>query len=175
MPGDIVVRESRSDDAAALEKLYPEAFPNEDLLPVVRALLSEGPAVLSLVATAGQTLVGHVAFTTCSVEGSSQRYAMLAPLAVTPGRQRQGIGSALVREGLRRLEAGGTAQVHVLGDPAYYGRFGFTADEDVAPPYPLPPEWKGAWQVLRLRDDAPPARGTLTVPPLWRQPALWAP
>lgn len=175
MRSDIVVRENRPDDAAAFERLYAEAFPDEDLLPLVRALLNEGPAVLSLVALAGGTPAGHVAFTSCGVEGSAQKHALLAPLAVMPTRQRQGIGSTLVREGLPRLKADGAAQVHVLGDPAYYGRFGFAPDEDVAPPYPLPPEWREAWQALRLRDDLPPARGTLTVPPPWRQAALWAP
>lgn len=175
MAGSIVVRESRPAEGAALERLYAEAFPDEDLLPLLRALLSEGQGVLSLVATANGALAGHVAFTTCSVVGSEDRHALLGPLAVTPGRQRQGIGSALVREGLRRLEAGGAAQVHVLGDPAYYGRFGFVSDEDVAPPYPLPPEWQGAWQVIRLRGEVPPPRGTLAVPLLWRRPALWAP
>jgi putative acetyltransferase len=51
----------------------------------------------------------------------------LAPLAVTPARQRQGIGSQLVREGLRACAAAGHRIVVVLGHPAYYPRFGFSA------------------------------------------------
>ena len=65
--------------------------------------------------------------------------------------------------------------VCVLGDPAYYGRFGFEPDDRVAPPYPLPQEWRSAWQSLSLCGNDRPARGTLSVPPPWRQPALWAP
>lgn len=140
MPGAIVIRESLSAEAAPLEKLYAKAFPDEDLVPLLRALVGEGPAVLSLVAIAGQKLAGHVAFTTCSVEGCPQPHSLLAPLAVMPDRQRYGVGSTLVREGLRRLKASDTAQVHVLGDPAYYSRFGFAPEVDVAPPYPLPPK-----------------------------------
>jgi len=52
----------------------------------------------------------------------------LAPVAVLPGRRRAGIGSALIREGLKRARRQGHEAVFVLGDPAYYGRFGFRAD-----------------------------------------------
>lgn len=58
----------------------------------------------------------------------------------------------------------GTARVYVLGDPAYYSRFGFEPDVNVRPPYPLPGEWRGAWQSLSLCDDAPPLHGTLSLP-----------
>lgn len=175
MAGPIAFRESLPADGAALERLYAAAFPAEDLLPLLRALLSEGPSVLSLVAMDGATLVGHVALTLCGIAGTSGEVALLGPLAVTPERQRQGLGSALVHEGLRRLRSRGVVQVHVLGDPAYYRRFGFRTDAGVAPPYPLPQAWREAWQTLSLRSDAPPLRGRLRVPQPWRRRALWAP
>ncbi len=171
----IEIRKSDPRELALIEALYPEAFPDEDLLPVVRALLQEAPVVLSLAGFIGSSLVGHVIFTTCSVGGSRNKVALLGPLAVAPARQKQGIGRALVRAGLQRLETVGVVHVYVLGDPAYYGRLGFVSETRVAPPYPLPAQWSGAWQSLDLCNAATPSRGTLAVPRPWRQPALWAP
>ncbi|MHA1189117.1 MAG: GNAT family N-acetyltransferase, partial [Alphaproteobacteria bacterium] len=65
--------------------------------------------------------------------------------------------------------------VYVLGDPAYYRRLGFESEDSVKPPYPLPEEWRGAWQSLGLGAGKPPLRGKLSVPQPWRQRALWAP
>ena len=170
----IEIRESQPSDLAALEELYPAAFPEEDLLPLVRQLLDEVESVVSLVATADQTLTGHAVFTTCGIVGRVDRVALLGPLAVAPQWQRQGIGSTLVRTGLQRLEDAGTQQVYVLGDPAYYSRFGFETDDGVDPPYPLPDEWRGAWQSLNLAINNAPIRGQLSVPQPWRQQALWS-
>jgi putative acetyltransferase len=175
MTDEFDIRESLPTDMAALDALYPLAFPDEDLLPLARDLLRGDTHVLSLVAIAGPTLVGHIVFTMCGLAGRSGSVALLGPLAVAPHRQRRGIGGALVRDGLRRLKGGGATQVQVLGDPAYYGRLGFEPDGGVAPPYPVPDEWRAAWQSIRLRDGDPPLQGTLSVPSPWRQPALWAP
>ena len=171
----IEVRESVPTDIASIRELYPKAFPDEDLLPLVTALLREGPTVLSLVGIADGALAGHVIFTTCGIAGITEKVALLGPLAVAPAWQRQGIGGALVRAGLQREKAGGAVRVFVLGDPAYYRRFGFQPDDRVAPPYSLPEAWRGAWQSLGLRAGDPPLSGVLSVPPPWRQPALWAP
>ena len=175
MTEHIDIRESLPSDTTSIEALYPNAFPDEDLLPLVRELLGAEPIVLSLVGIVDETLAGHVIFTTCGIAGGADTVALLGPLAVAAARQRQGVGSALVRAGLRALETSGTRRVYVLGDPAYYGRFGFAADEDVTPPYPLPEEWRGAWQSLSLRGDTPPLCGKLSVPQPWSQRALWAP
>ena len=175
MTDRIEIRESQPSDLAAIEKLYPDAFPDEDLLPLVRELLREVAIVLSLVALADEALVGHVIFTDCSLAGRPDKAALLGPLAVVSARQRRGVGSAIVRAGLQRLEQVGTNRVYVLGDPAYYGRFGFEPEDGVAPPYPLPEEWQGAWQSLSLGGNQPPLLGKLSVPQAWRQPALWAP
>ena len=175
MTDSVDIREARPTDAPAIEALYPRTFPDEDLLPLVRDLENERTGVISLVALSGNALVAHVAFTTCGIDRSADSVALLAPLAVAPDRQRQGVGSALVRDGLRRLKDAGMTHVFTLGDPAYYSRFGFKPDNDVAPPYPLPEEWRSAWQSLNLSDDRPPQRGTLSVPPAWRRKELWAP
>ena len=172
---EIEIRESLPGDLASIETLYPDAFPDEDLLPLVRELLREDTIVLSLVGIVDRALVGHVAFTACSLAGRSDKVALLAPLAVASAWQRRGVGSALVHEGLLRLEDAGVIHVYVLGDPAYYERFGFAPEADIAPPYPLPKEWRGAWQSVGLRHAEQPLHGRLSVPQPWRQPALWAP
>ncbi|MDK3074760.1 N-acetyltransferase [Sedimentitalea sp. JM2-8] len=163
-------RKGKSNDIEALERLYPAAFPDEDLLPLVRAL-TNAPGVLSVVACDGTDLIGHAAFTRCSVAGTP--VALLGPVAVAPARQDKGLGGALIRQGLDDLGQAGVAQVMVLGDPAYYGRFGFRADAAVAAPYPLPEAWAAAWQSLHL-GDGPAAQGVLEVPDPWRDPALWS-
>ena len=104
MSETLEIRESRRDDSAAIESLYPEAFPEEDLLPLVRSLLNDAVVAISLVGTIDTRIVGTAIFTKCGVLGYSADAALLGPLAVAPAWQRQGIGSAIVRAGLRRLE-----------------------------------------------------------------------
>ena len=171
----IEIRESRAGDLASIEKLYPDAFPDEDLLPVVRELLESTSGVLSLVAISNAALAGHGVFTTCNIAESDDTAALLGPLAVAPSGQRQGIGGKIIHAGLQRLRTCNVSLVCVLGDPDYYGRFGFVPELGVAPPYPLPVEWRGAWQSINLGDIAFSGTGTLSVPAPWRRPALWAP
>ena len=170
---EIEIRESLPNDVASIEKLYPDAFPDEDLLPLVMELLREEPIVLSLVGIVDRALVGHVIFTTCSIAGRSYKVSLLGPLAVASVWQRQGVGSALVREGLQRLKNASAIQVYVLGNPVYYKRFGFELETGVAPPYPLPEEWRGAWQSVNAFRGATMAptspMGALTH---WFGPAL---
>ena len=173
MIGKLEIRESRSNDATEIEQLYVDAFPDEDLLPLVRELLDSGQNVISLVGIREDAIVGHVCFTFCHVEGGRDKVAVLAPLAVTPTLQKQGIGSALVRTGFTHLENSEIGYVFVLGDPAYYSRFGFKAEEKVSTPYPLPTEWHGAWQSIHLCGAEVPHQGRLSVPKPWRQIALW--
>lgn len=154
--------------------MYPRAFPDEDLLPLVRNLLQDWEKVISLVADSDGRVVGHVAFTRCAAENGECAVALLAPLAVTPERQGRGIGSALVREGLERLRQQRIAVVCVLGDPAYYGRLGFRPERLVQTPYPLPAEWAEAWQSLQLDMAVAIPSGRLRPPEYWLDPALWS-
>jgi len=175
MPEKREIRESNRDDSAAIESLYPEAFPDENLLPLVRSLLNDTVIAISLVATIDTRIAGNAIFTKCGVIGNNVDVALLGPLAVAPAWQRQGIGSALVRAGLKRLEEAGVNRVFVLGDPTYYGRFGFLPESLVEPPFSLPVEWEGAWQSINLGEANTRSPGKLSVPPQWLQPALWAP
>ena len=141
------IRESRRDDSVAIESLYSEAFPKENLLPLVRDLLNDSAVTISLIGTIDSQIVGHVIFTVCGVAENSVNATLLGPLAVAPAWQKQGVGSAIVQAGLRWLEDSDVNLVLVLGDPAFYGRLGFLLRVlMVEPPYPLPPEWEGAWQ-----------------------------
>jgi len=172
---DIAIRESCADDVGFLDRLYPAAFPDEKLLPLVHALLAGEPEPLSLLAFTGGKPAGHVLFTLCGITRTPARAALLGPLAVAPDRQRQSIGSALIRDGLERLAQAGVKYVCVLGDPAYYGRHGFEPEPAIAPPYPLPEDWRAAWQSLSLNSAPKPPTETLIVPVVWMQPALWRP
>ena len=169
------IRGSDSGDTDAIVSMYALAFPDEDLVPIVRDLLADPDVAMSLVAIIDGQIVGHAIFTTCAVEGTNLDASLLGPLAVTPVFQRQGVGSAIVNAGLQRLGDIGVDAVFVLGDPAYYSRLGFVPDSQVQPPYPLPAEWYSAWQSLYLGDATPARTGKLAVPSQWLDPALWAP
>jgi putative acetyltransferase len=116
-----------------------------------------------------------VIFTKCDVRGSDASAVLLGPLAVAPAWQRRGVGSALVRTGLRRLEDMGVGLVFVLGDPAYYERFGFRHESTVEPPFVLPDEYVRAWQSQSFGEKKLRCSGRLSVPRQWLEPALWGP
>ena len=175
MTQNLEIRDSAPADFGAIESLYPEAFPDEDLLPLLRELLPDTAVATSLVAEIDSVIVGHVAFTKCGVAGQQANAALLAPLAVTPARQGQGIGSALVHAGLQRMNDENVYFVYVLGDPAFYGRLGFLPESSIRPPYHLPAEYEGAWQSQTLCETEAAPSGELSVPKQWRQPFLWAP
>lgn len=175
MSETIDIRHSAPEDATAIEAVYNAAFPEENLVPLVRELLDGGDDVMSLVATRNGALAGHVVFTTCGIKGGDVTVALLGPLAVAPEFQKQGIGGALVKAGFREVEKAGVYTVCVLGDPGYYGRFGFTVEADITPPYEMPPEWRDAWQSVGIGDAKKPATGKLTVPAPWQPRELWLP
>jgi putative acetyltransferase len=136
-------------------------------------LLVAGPEVISLVAVVDGELVGHAAFTICGTADAAGKVGLVGPLAVAPAWQRKGIGSAIMGAGFDRMADAGAAFACVLGDPAYYSRFGFEAERKITPPYPLPEEWDGAWQSLSLDDGDTAVEGTLIVPEPWRKEVLW--
>ncbi len=170
------IRKSLPDDWQALYDVYGAAFPDEELRPVVKELLALGSQVLSLVALIEDVVVGHVLFTRCAIgsEGGPAAW-LLAPLAITPDHQKSGCGTALVREGIAQVEALEAGLVLVLGDPAYYGRFGFGTESQVLAPFDIPSEWSGAWQSIRPTSGESAARGRLKVPDPWNKPVYWAP
>ena len=173
MANEIEIRTSNEHDSVAIEQLYPRAFPDEDLVPLVRKLLRDTIASTSFVAATGAEIVAHVVFSDCGIAGTTSRVSLLGPLAVTPGRQGRGIGSALVREGLQYLRCTDTSRVLVLGDPAFYRRLGFAREDAIRAPYPLPDVYLGAWQSQPLTAATDEISGILTVPEAWREASLW--
>lgn len=92
---------------------------------ITDALREAGALTLSLVARLDGRIAGHIAFSPVQISDGSPHWYGLGPVAVLPGMQGRGIGAALIREGLDRLEAMGAAGCVVMGEPAYYARFGF--------------------------------------------------
>jgi predicted N-acetyltransferase YhbS len=131
----------------------------------------------SLLACAGNVPAGHILFTAARLRpATAQRAAILAPLAVLPARQRHGIGSALVTEGLAVLTRGGVRLVFVLGHPSYYPRFGFApaGARGFAAPYPIPEKHAEAWMVLALDDRCPaPYAGMVMCAQALDRPEHW--
>ena len=121
-------------DAAPIDALVRAAFANhphsdgsEHL--IVERLRARGMLALSLVALdGGGNIVGHVAFSPVTIDGKPSGWMGLGPLAVLPGYQGRGIGTALAAAGLEALEKMGAAGCVVLGEPAYYSRFGFRCE-----------------------------------------------
>ena len=175
MKSGVQIRQSTTADRPAIETLYPAAFPEEDLLPLVHALLGDPAHTVSLVAESDAGIVGNVIFTFGSEVDSGTRIALLAPLAVAPTVHGQGLGSMLVRAGLAGVQESGAALVCVLGDPNYYGRFGFEPERGVQPPYALPTEWQDAWQSTSALSGSASISGTLSLPDYWLRPELWLP
>lgn len=120
------IRPEQPDDRDALRAIHLRAFPTAVEADLVDALRG-GFIRLSLVAETEGRVVGHILFSDLTIVGSRVSALALAPLAVTPEHQRRGIGSDLVRRGLDECRRAGFDCVIVLGEPAFYGRFGFSA------------------------------------------------
>lgn len=151
-----VIRRERAGDAAAIQRVVSTAFATAphaggDEADVVEALRAAGAMTVSLVATAGDDVIGHVAFSPVRISSGARDWYGLGPLAVLPDRRRRGVGARLVEGGLEALRASGAAGCVVLGDPRYYGRFGFAHHPALSYPGP-PPEY---FQALALSDRVP--------------------
>lgn len=162
----MIVRAERAEDHDAIASVVEAAFGSPDEARLVERFRASAGYLpeLALVATDGDQVVGHVMFTlTELVDGTS--ILMLSPLAVRPDRQRRGIGSALVRKGLRTSAERAEPLVIVEGDPHYYSRFGFVAASELGleRPYETIPE--AAFQAVRLPAYVERARGRVVYPP----------
>ena len=123
---DATIRSEEARDRDAVRLVNERAFGGREEADIVEALHRANAVVVALVAEVGAAVVGHILFSPVTVEHSNKPpLAGLAPMAVAPGNQKQGIGSVLVREGLARCRAAGVEGVVVLGHAEYYPRFGF--------------------------------------------------
>ena len=156
------IRAEGPEDEDAVRVVVTAAFDgrtNEAAL--VDALRAGGRVAVALVAEGDGGVVGHVLFSIAAVGAES--VLALAPVAVAPAQQRQGIGSALVREGLARAGNRQEPLVIVLGDPVYYARFGSrpAGEFGVDPPFE---RWRPDFQAVRLPAYRP-VSGTAIYPP----------
>ncbi len=117
------------------------AFGRTDEADLVESLRTEGAVLASLVAELETRIVGHILFSRMFIETSigSIPAAALAPMAVLPTYQRQGIGGRLIRDGLDFLRRSHERIVIVLGHPDYYSRFGFSCEKARCLESPFPP------------------------------------
>jgi putative acetyltransferase len=122
----VIVRAVHAADHAAIHKVVTAAFGQPDEADLVDALRADGDALVELVAEEAGEIVGHILFSPMTAEPAAS-IAALAPLAVTPDRQKDGVGSALTYAGLEACRAARVEAVIVLGHPEYYPRFGFSA------------------------------------------------
>ena len=124
------IRAATPRDREAIRLVEEHAFGQQAEAGLVDAIVAEGDAVVELVAEEEGQVVGHILFSRLYVRGNGKDFAAvaLAPLAVEPDFHGTGIGGALVREAHIRLKEAGERLSIVLGDPAYYGRFGYSHD-----------------------------------------------
>ncbi|TCM18974.1 putative acetyltransferase [Novosphingobium sp. PhB165] len=152
----IALRSEQDGDAAAIGALVTAAFLGAEHssgteAAIVDALRASGMLSVSLVAEEDGLIVGHVAFSPVTMDGTDLGWFGLGPVAVSPDHQRRGIGARLIEAGLARLRDAGAQGCVVLGDPAYYARFGFEIDPALV--YPgVPAEY---FQRLVLAGAAP--------------------
>lgn len=123
----IVIRHEQAEDLAVIHQINEQAFGRPAEATLVDALRRNGKAVLSLVAEDNGRVVGHILFSPVVIDAADRQLhgVGLAPLAVSPERQNEGIGSRLVERGLQLCRDAGHPFVVVLGHPEYYPRFGF--------------------------------------------------
>jgi putative acetyltransferase len=163
----IGVRTETTEDHKSVRRVNELAFGRRNEADLVDALRANARPYISLVAVVDEQVVGHIFFSPVSVESEAGAFTAmgLAPMAVLPERQNQGIGSQLVREGLKECQRLGEDIVVVLGHPNYYPRFGFMAArlKGLRSEYDVPDE---AFMVAELGEGALGGRrGLVKYPP----------
>ncbi|WP_250503014.1 MULTISPECIES: N-acetyltransferase [unclassified Caballeronia] len=156
MKASTSIRHEQLSDIDAIEILTTAAFLDMPYSShteqfIVNALRKTGRLTLSLVAVENGDIIGHIAISPISISATASGWFGLGPLSVTPARQREGIGRELVKEALAHLKRDGAAGCVVLGDPGYYGRFGFRPESALTLPG-VPAEY---FQALAFSEKVP--------------------
>lgn len=153
------IRTETTSDIAGIRIVEEEGFPTRSEADLVDRLRADGAVVLSLVAVLNDNIVGHAMFSRMRAPAGTLG---LGPVAVLKLHRRKGVAAGLIREGLRRAREDGWKGVFALGNPAYYGRFGF--DTSLAARFTSP--YAGPHlMALALQDDGLPLReGSLEYP-----------
>lgn len=140
MTTDATIRVARPAEDAAIHEVHRMSFPTDDEAKLVDRLRDDGDALISVVAALDGAIVGHALFSRMGIVGSigEIQAIALAPVAVRSDRRCRGLAAAVIEEGLRLCASRGERIVLVLGDPAYYRRFGFTAEAATSLESPWP-------------------------------------
>jgi putative acetyltransferase len=152
----IAIRPEQSEDIAAVRVVNEKAFGEPTEATIVDSLRDACPDAVSLVAVEAGKVLGHIFFSPAFVSGGHEivKGMGLAPMAVLPERQRQGIGSMLVQAGIAAVRERNYPFIIVLGHPEYYSRFGFVPGSH----HGLSCQWDGvpdeAFMVLILDEPA---------------------
>ncbi|NVN89825.1 MAG: N-acetyltransferase [Desulfuromonadales bacterium] len=160
----MIIRTETPADISAIGEVTRKAFENHPISRqtehfIVNALRTANALAVSLVAELDGRVVGHIAFSPLNVSDGSQDWYGLGPISVLPEYQRQGVGKALMREGLSILKSMGAKGCVLVGDPGYYERFGFRNNPQLV--YEgIPQEY-----VLALALGEQQARGVVTFHP----------
>jgi len=152
------IRETNDADLNDVLFIEREAFNSTKEAELTRDLLADPTAkpLISLIAFVDSSPAGHVLFTKAHLTSNPElSVSILAPLAVVPSFQRQGVGEALVKKGLQLLTKADVDLVFVLGHPTYYPRHGFTPAGKLGfkAPYPIPEKDADAWMVQELHPN----------------------
>ena len=127
----MIIRNEIEADVEVISEILLAAFEHEPHSQqtepfIVKALRVAQALTISLVAEVDGKVVGHIAFSPITISDGTRNWYGIGPLAVLPGHQKQGIGKALMHEGLSRLKTLGAQGCVLVGDPEYYQRFGFS-------------------------------------------------
>jgi putative acetyltransferase len=150
-----IIRPETPKDVDSIRYVNEQAFGQENEAKLIEKLRNHGVLTISLVAVQDGEIVGHIAFSPVVIESglSSFEAIALAPMAVLPAYQREGIGSQMVRAGLEKCRRLGHEIILVLGHPDYYPRFGFVSakPKGIDCEFEVPEE---AWMIMELREGA---------------------
>ena len=154
----MIIRKALDSDIDKVQSVERAAFGSDEEASLVRNLLADPSAkpLVSLLAFIDDQAVGHILFTQARLEPKSTlSVSILAPLAVVPDVQKQGVGGELIKTGLKILADSGKDLVFVLGHPSYYPRHGFKPAGVLGfeASYPIPEKNADAWMVIALKQN----------------------
>ncbi len=151
---DLIIKKEAPADYDSVYEINRLAFNREDEAKLVDQLREKGDSVISLVAVKGTQLVGHILLSRIFIQAGDQKIPSisLAPVAVLPEFQNQGIGSQLIKEGIDIARKKGESTIFVLGHKEYYPKFGFS--DELAKNIENPFENKSHFMALELKPRA---------------------